>query len=122
MSGTLDGAGGQNTLDYSAYETAVAVNFNTPAATGALSALSYNRVIGGSATDTLTGPTTDTVWRINDADAGYLVNTGDTVLSFSGIENLTGAATDRDVFIVEQDGSISGTLTGSASGKGGLLV
>ncbi|MFM7035677.1 MAG: beta strand repeat-containing protein, partial [Planctomycetia bacterium] len=122
LTGTVDGGGGHNTLDYSACTSAIAVNVGTGAVTGAAAALHFDRVIGGSGIDTLTGPSTNTVWRVTDENAGRLSRNDATVLDFAGVENLTGAATDRDVFIIEQDGSIAGMLTGSAAGWAGLLV
>src|SRR5262249_44482130 len=98
------------------------VNFGAHTATGTSSALHFDTVIGGTGADTLTGPAADTVWRIDDVNSGYLLNGDDSVLTFKGIENLTGAATVRDVFVVEKDGSISGTVTGSVAGRSGLLV
>lgn len=122
LAGTVDGGGGHNALDYSDWTTAIAVNIGSGAVTGATAALHFDRVIGGSAIDTLTGPATNTVWRVTDENTGRLSRGDTTVLDFSGVENLTGAAADRDVFIVEQDGSVTGTLTGSAAGWAGLLV
>jgi hypothetical protein len=122
VSGTVDGGGGHNTLDYSDWTTAVSVNFGTGAASGTAAASHFDRVIGGSAVDTLIGPATNTVWRITDENTGRLARGETTLLDFSGIESLTGAAADRDVFIVEQEGSIGGTITGSAAGWAGLLV
>ena len=47
---------------------------------------------------------------------------GTTVLNFSGVGNLTGAAANRDAFIIEQAGSVSGTITGVATANDGLIV
>ena len=122
LNGTVDGGGGQNTLDYSDYQTPVFVNYGTNAATGTLSALHFDTLVGGAGSDTITGPTIDSIWRIDSENAGVIENAGTTVLSFSAIENLTGAATRRDVFIVEKEGRIAGTVAGSSAGLGGLIV
>jgi hypothetical protein len=132
LSGTVDGKDGQNTLDYSQYTTAVAVDFGTTVATGiAQGAFNYNAVKAGKNTgDTLTGPTGvsqtgptgDPVWRLTGLNKGSIGNKQDPVLSFEGFENITGKAAGRDTLLIETGGSLTGTFAGSSSGKAGLLV
>ena len=132
ISGTVDGKEGQNTLDYSQYTTAVAVDFGTTVATGiAQGAFNYATVKAGKNTgDTLTGPTGvsltgptgDPVWRLTGLNKGSIGNKQDPVLSFEGFENITGKAAGRDTLLIETGGSLTGTFTGSSSGKAGLLV
>jgi hypothetical protein len=139
LSGKVDGKDGQNTLDYSQYTTAVAVYFGTTVATGiAQGAFNYNTVKAGKNTgDTLTGPTGvsltgptgDPVWRLTGLNKGSIGNKQDPVLSFEGFENITGKAENitgkaagRDTLLIETGGSLTGTFTGSSSGKAGLLV
>jgi hypothetical protein len=56
VSGSVDGGGGGDTLNYSAYTTAITVNLATGAATGVAGGVSEIQVvIGGSGNDTLTG-------------------------------------------------------------------
>ena len=56
FSGTIDGGGGSNWLDYSAYTTGVVVNLGTGAATGFGAAIAnISNVRGGSGNDSLTG-------------------------------------------------------------------
>src|SRR5262249_48268615 len=56
LSGTLDGGGGVNALDYSAWTTGVVVNLATGQATGVGGRLSrVGNVLGGAGADTLTG-------------------------------------------------------------------
>jgi hypothetical protein len=55
FAGALNGAGGANTLDYSAYSTAVSVDLSTRAATGTSGVGRFQRVVGGLADDVLVG-------------------------------------------------------------------
>src|SRR5690606_5132547 len=56
LSGSINGGLGSNTLDYSAYTTAIAVNLQTATATELGGTFSnIGNFIGGSAADTLTG-------------------------------------------------------------------
>lgn len=53
--GTIVGGSGTNTLDYSAYTTAIAVNLGTGTATGTSGISNISRIIGSTQNDTLTG-------------------------------------------------------------------
>src|SRR5262249_27291093 len=53
VDGTIDGQGGTDTLDYSAYTTSVTVNLATGVATGTGGVLNIKNVSGGSAADNL---------------------------------------------------------------------
>jgi len=55
---------------------------------------------------------------ITGADQGTLNGS----ISFEGIENLSGAAGNRDTFVVEKTGSISGQLDGGDAGFDTLVV
>lgn len=59
---TIDGGGGVNTLDYSAYTTGVTVNLATQTATGTNGIAHIQNVIGGAGNDTLTGDPQDNVF------------------------------------------------------------
>ncbi len=48
---------------------------------------------GGAGDDTLVGPSADTTWSITGRDKGSVAG-----LSFTGVENLTGARDNRDTF------------------------
>ena len=93
--GTIDGKGGTDTLDFSAYLTGrdfvltsvgVVDGFNLTVANISATFLNINTLIGSSATDSLTGLTSG-AWAINGITNTYLqTNT----LAFSAIENLIG--------------------------------
>ena len=69
---------------------------------------------GGDGNDTLTGPSADSSWTINEANAGYVAG-----VSFTNMENLTGAANNEDIFTFTAMGSLSGIVEG---GDGGFDV
>ncbi len=115
VSGAIDGAGGHDTLDWSAYTTGREVGltdtgdedgFNgTEASIGGVGGFSnIDEVIGSSATDdTLTGANLPNAWSITDEDIGTLTS-GSNDLDFAGFENLTGNA-DTDAFTRGLSGS-----------------
>ena len=113
LSGTIDGGGGSNTLDFSARSTAVTVTLvasgaNKSTATGGWTNIAT--VIGSAAsTDALVGANTTNVWDLTAANAGTLNGT----LAFSSFENLTGGTTN-DSFAFLPGGSITGNLSGGA--------
>jgi Ca2+-binding RTX toxin-like protein len=106
FAGTIDGGtGGTNTLDYSAYATAVTVNLSTGAATGigggaAGKFSNIRNVTGGSGADTLTG----------DANANVLAGG-------AGNDTLSGGAGD-DTYVFAAGG---GTDTISDAGGSDTL-
>ena len=118
ITGTLDGGLGSNALDYSAYESPTTVNLAAQTATGTGGVRSVTGVVGGAGSDTLIGSAIDAVWQISGADSGLIED----VVEFSGIENITGSDAGSDFFIIEGEGSISGTLSGGAGGVDGIIV
>ncbi len=118
LSGFLDGgAGGNDTLDYSASASAVYVDLAVAKATGVSRFGNIDQVIGGSAADTLKGPAQDSAWTISGANSG---NVGS--VSFSSFENLEGAADNVDSFDFYAAGSISGVVDGGAGGNDSLSL
>ena len=59
-------------------------------------------LIAGAGNDRLEGPAVDTVWSITGPGTGSIGP-----LSFSGFEDLAGAAGNEDTFVFEQGGSRS---------------
>jgi filamentous hemagglutinin family protein len=114
LAGTINGTSGANdTIDYSAYTTAVSVNLQTAAATGlnggAASAFSnIDAFVGGTAaTDTITGLNGGQTITITANNAG---NFGGTV-TFSSFENVTGG-TGNDSFVLNDGFGVTAALTG----------
>src|SRR5262249_26396667 len=122
LDGTITGGGADNVLDYSLYKTSITVNLPAGTATGTAGATGISEVIGGDGSDTLVGPNLDALWSITGANKGTISVTTATSseYSFEGVENLTGGS-NRDTFVVEADGSISGTVNGG-SGADSLIV
>jgi hypothetical protein len=123
ITGTLDGGLGSNGLDYSAYESAVTIDLAGQTATGTGTARNISNLTGGTGSDTLYGLAVDSVWRIREENTGTIeFDPDDDVIRFSGIENLVGADTTSDSFILEADGSLEGTLRGGAGGLDSLVI
>ncbi|MFN5949592.1 MAG: hypothetical protein ACK43N_13940, partial [Pirellulaceae bacterium] len=67
-------------------------------------------IVGGTGIDTLVGPVATNRWTISGANTGTW-QTGASVVSFSGVENLTGNSS-VDTFVVESSGTLTGTING----------
>ena len=82
LDGTLDGGGGTNTLDYSAYTTPVTVDLSIFEATGVTSMIGIQNVIGGSANDELTGNNGDNMLNGMGGDDILSGGLGDDIYQF----------------------------------------
>ncbi|HEY2543998.1 MAG TPA: hypothetical protein VGH92_13225, partial [Gaiellaceae bacterium] len=82
-----------------------------------LAVQNISSISAGGANDTLVGPGANTTWTISGADAGIVDS-----LSFTGVENLLGAANNEDTFVLQQSGSVSGTVDGGAAGFDTLVL
>jgi hypothetical protein len=115
ISGVIDGGGGLNTLDYSAYVTGIAVDLGSGTATGAGGISNIQNAIGSNANDTLTG----------DSAANSLVGgPGDDVLTGGqGADSLDGGVgADRLVEARDADVTLTdSTLTAGLEGSDILL-
>jgi hypothetical protein len=117
LDGTIDGGGGNNTINYTQSAAPVSVNLQTGMA-------SYVNLQGGSApqpggvrniqnfvgapgsSNTLIGPDTASTWTISGTDSGTVNNDG-----FTAFQSLTGGAAN-DTFAFQQNGSISSSIDG----------
>src|SRR5262245_53606592 len=118
LSGHISGGDGVNTLDFSALSSAVTVRLGTLQSATPLAGgfAAIQKVIGGSASDTLVGPATGTTFTINNGNGGQVGT-----LAFAGIENLTGgAAADTFVFQTNRYGVAAGFLDGQIDGGTGV--
>ena len=107
--GTIDGQAGYDTLNYTAYATAVVIDRQAKSATGTSGYESIECVIGGSASDTLIG--SNSTWHITANDAGDIDGVG--VFDFRRIENLTGSGAN-DTFVFSDGFGVSGSIDGGS--------
>jgi hypothetical protein len=117
ITGSINGGGGTNTLDYSAYITNVSVNLQARSATGIANGTGggYGNITtfkGGSGSNTLTGQNSTSTWSITGNNAG---NINSSTFIFSAFQNLMGG-TGRDSFAFSDGKSLSGTLNGGGGG------
>ncbi|MEK7415131.1 MAG: calcium-binding protein, partial [Planctomycetota bacterium] len=138
ISGTINGAGGVNTLNYSAYTTSVNVNLAAGTTTGTTGVSNIRDIIGGSGNDSLTGDGGNNTITGNGGDdtlsgSGgddlYIFNAGwgvDTVSDTSGSDTLdfTSISTNLNVIIesvIVTDG-LGNALTHSGNEIESLLL
>ncbi|HSU68754.1 MAG TPA: M10 family metallopeptidase C-terminal domain-containing protein, partial [Tepidisphaeraceae bacterium] len=82
--GTIDGGtGGTNTLDYSAYASAIAVDLSAGTATGTGGISDIQNVIGGSGNDVLAGDTHDNVLTVGSGQVSLTGGGGNDTLKFT---------------------------------------
>jgi Ca2+-binding RTX toxin-like protein len=96
LSGTINGGGGGDWLDYSAYTSALTVNLATGAATGVANGVTnIQNVIGGAGNDTLTGNSLGNVLVGGGGSNTLIGGSGRSVLiGGSGGSTVTGGASD----------------------------
>ena len=88
--------------------TASGTGTNTFAFLGAAIPVTYR---GGAGIDRILGPAADTTWYVSGAGAGTVGS-----LTFSGVEQLVGAADNQDLFVVGPAGSLALGVDGGARG------
>ncbi len=105
LSGGIDGLGGNDTLSFAAFSTAVAVTLTNPGTTdgfdGTQSSIAggfdnIDILVGGSASDTLTGDNAVSTWALG---ASQTYTSAGQSVAFSGFETLQGGS-DADSFNV----------------------
>ncbi len=111
VSGTIDGVGGTDRLDYSAYTTAVAVDLTGHTATGMGKVLNVEDITGGQGDDTLIGDAGDNLLDGGPGDDTLLGMGGNNILlGGTGNDQLQGG-NGRDILI---GGAGADILTGGA--------
>jgi len=78
-------------------------------------------ITGSAGDDLLVGPAQSATWSVTGDDAGRL-SFGDIQLDFSGVENLQGASSADDTFVVAPEGSLAGGLDGGVGGNDVLIT
>jgi hypothetical protein len=109
LSGKVDGGGGTDTLDYSAYLTPVTVDLLKSTATGTGGIAGFENLVGGKGSDTLIGPDTANTWNITATNKGNLNGT----FTFASVENCIGGK-GADRFVFANGAGVSGALQGGA--------
>ncbi len=113
VSGTINGGGGIDALDYSHRSTGVIMNLATGTATAVGSGFTRISDVYGSSdnTDTLIGDNNVlNTWYITSANAGNINGQ----FYFSGIKNLTGG-NQSNSFLFGASGFVSGSITGGST-------
>lgn len=110
LSGTLDGGGGSNTLDYTTYGTSVIIDLENGAATGIIGGFENIATFTGSGNiDTITGPGSASTYTFTGPDAMQVGS-----VAVSGFENVI-AGPLEDEFIFLPGSGIRGSLDGGSS-------
>ncbi|HET7305708.1 MAG TPA: hypothetical protein VFJ12_14290 [Segeticoccus sp.] len=86
---------------------------------GTVSGAGTFTIDGGGGSDTLVSPDLPGVWTITGVDAGSYLITGGPTITFSRVENLTGADSAADEFHFDTGSGVSGVV---ADGSGELTV
>jgi uncharacterized delta-60 repeat protein len=109
LTGMLNGGGGTNTLDYSAYGSGVTVNLQTHAATAVGSFTNIQSLVGsGSGANTLIAANVSNTWNITGHNAGKVGS-----LAFAAIQNLAGGS-GADVFRFSNGKGVDGSIDGGS--------
>lgn len=106
VSGLIDGGGGNNTLDFSAYRVPLLANLQRKTLTGTGGFRNIGSLIGGAASDRLVGLNAASAWNITGSNAGNVAG-----LTFTGFENLTGG-TQADSFVFGDGARLGGKIDG----------
>ena len=111
LSGSLDGGGGTNALDYSGYPTSVFVDLAEGTATAIGAGFSnISHFTGGPDSDTITGPSIASTYEVFDQDSVWIND----VIVTGSFENVIGGP-DSDEFIIDAGAGLSGYLDGNGS-------
>jgi hypothetical protein len=111
VNGNVNGGGGADTLDLSAYSTPVAVDLSAGTATGVGGSVANIQSFVGSAAggSTLLGPIFATTWHLSGTDAGTVNG-----VNFSNFSNLTGGL-GGSTFVLADGAGVDGALTGGGT-------
>jgi hypothetical protein len=91
VSGRIDGGGGRNRLDYSAYTTSVTVDLSAGTATGTAGIAKIQAVTGGTAADQLTGNAEDNILIGGGGNDTLIGNDGrDLLFGGDGLDTIRG--------------------------------
>ena len=74
----------------------------------------------GGGDDRLQGPAENTMWNVTGNNIGNIADEG--VFSFYDVENLFGNVDNEDTFVILEDASLTGLVSGGAGGFDSLVV
>ena len=106
VTGMVNGGGGSNTLDLSAYSTPVMVDLAAATATGTGEIAGIQTILGGSAANTFLGEDATETWNVTGTNAGNVAG-----VAFKGFANLTGGK-DNDTFKFANGNGVTGMISG----------
>jgi hypothetical protein len=110
VTGTVNGGGGTNELDYAFYTTAVTVNLASHTATGTGGFANIATLVGGTGANKLVGPNATNTWNITSTNGGNVAG-----VTFSAFANLIGG-TGVDVFKFSAGKGVTGKINGGGGG------
>jgi Ca2+-binding RTX toxin-like protein len=110
VTGAINGAAGIDTLDYSAYTAAIAVNLQTSDAPNIDGFSNIDSLVGAAGNDILVGQNNANNWSITANNGGAV-----DAMAFSAFENLSGG-TNADTFSFGNGAGVTGTVAGGAGG------
>ncbi|MEM9088040.1 MAG: CHAT domain-containing protein [Cyanobacteria bacterium P01_F01_bin.53] len=117
---SLDGQGGINSLDFSAYTAPIDVNLATSSATDVSAFSNFENFIGGNSNnDVISGSNTDDLFQLTTDDSGSINGTID-FSSFEGFDGQGGQNTlslDTLTTILPNSFNIDGNNSGSINGQ-----
>jgi hypothetical protein len=108
--GTFDGGTGTDTLDYSAYTTAVSVDLGQGIATGTAGISNVEKVFGGSAADSLTAGPSDGFFAGGQGNDTFTWSSGDGNLTVDG-------GTGSDTFVLNTAAAGNSVQLGSSGNR-----
>lgn len=117
LAGLVDGRKGRDRLSYAGYGAGVTVDLASGEATATGGVSDIEDIEGSSADDSLFGPASDATWNVTGAGSGDVEG-----ITFSGFENLAGAADNEDTFVFSALGSLTGQLSGGDGGFDSIIL
>lgn len=105
----INGGGGDDLLDLSSINKPVTVDLQLKSATNVDSFASVEHLRGGSKKNTLIGPNSPNIWKVNGADSGVINSIALGPIAFDSFGSLTGG-TSIDVFQFAPSGSLTGRI------------
>ena len=110
LTGSLDGQGGLNTIDQSAYTSPILADYSTGTITGVGATFAnIGALVGGTAANALKSPDVDSVFNVVGTNAGSITG----VATFSKYANLFGGA-GNDTFKFAAGAKVTGNIDGGA--------